>query len=317
MNVVKCSNGHFFDSDTYKVCPHCDAPAVPEEHKPVVEQREKSGGKSFFGILKKKKETSAPREQHAYNPPPVPERNTDGSAFDTAMPVRDDNGMGVPRQDNDPWANKIPAADYDYDKTLDFWQVEERANKKRQDQYMTEIPDRPEPEPEQVKEHSLYSTVKQASATADGKTMSYFSALEDKNAANPGPAAQAQSAPVGRPAELNVGWLVCIGGPHFGCVFNIYAGMNALGRSESNKIVLNADNAVSREKHSLISYEPKHKNFYIKPGDSSGLTYVNDEYVTENRMLHVNDIIEVGQTKLLFIPLCSDAFSWEKYIAAR
>lgn len=23
MNVVKCKNGHFFDADTYEICPHC------------------------------------------------------------------------------------------------------------------------------------------------------------------------------------------------------------------------------------------------------------------------------------------------------
>ncbi len=47
MNITKCNNGHFFDADKYKVCPHCGT-AV---HKEVSNEKpEKSG--MVMGMMK-------------------------------------------------------------------------------------------------------------------------------------------------------------------------------------------------------------------------------------------------------------------------
>jgi len=84
--------------------------------------------------------------------------------------------------------------------------------------------------------------------------------------------------------------------------------------NSDNKIILGKDGSVSREKHALIIYEPKKRNFYLQPGDSSGLTYINDDMITETRMLNKRDIIELGNGKYIFIPLCNETFSWEDYL---
>jgi hypothetical protein len=38
----------------------------------------------------------------------------------------------------------------------------------------------------------------------------------------------------------------------------------------------------------------------------------NDKAIFATEKLAAHDTIEVGQTKLLFIPLCGDKFKWEK-----
>ena len=72
---------------------------------------------------------------------------------------------------------------------------------------------------------------------------------------------------------------------------------------------------MSREKHAMVIYEPKKRNFYIQPGDSSGLTYLNDDYITESKRLAAKDILEIGDCQFVFVPLCGDDFSWEDYIS--
>lgn len=107
-----------------------------------------------------------------------------------------------------------------------------------------------------------------------------------------------------------VGWIVCVGGAHWGESFSIGAGKNSIGRNSSNRIVLSRETSVSREKHAFIIYEPKKMNFFVQPGDSSGLTYLNDEYITDTQPISSGDIIELGDSQFMFVPLCGPDFSW-------
>ena len=76
MNIVKCKNGHYFDSDTYSHCPHCGeqtqnangsapAPAPSTDQKP-----EKRG---FWGRKKTKEQAKQSK---------TPEVNTPNYGFD-------------------------------------------------------------------------------------------------------------------------------------------------------------------------------------------------------------------------------------------
>ena len=80
------------------------------------------------------------------------------------------------------------------------------------------------------------------------------------------------------------------------------------------RVVIDGDNRISKNKHALITYEPKRKNYYLQPGDSSGLTYLNDEYMTDSQKLNPYDIIELGNSKFVFVPLCGEKFSWEEFV---
>ncbi len=113
-------------------------------------------------------------------------------------------------------------------------------------------------------------------------------------------------------SEPVVGWLVCIRGVHFGEDFKIKSGRNFIGRSGSMNISLSGDKTVSRDRHAILTYDPKSNSFLIQPGDSSELCYLNDEPVLIPAKLKMNDRITLGESELIFIPFCSDSFSWEK-----
>ncbi len=79
-------------------------------------------------------------------------------------------------------------------------------------------------------------------------------------------------------------------------------------------MVLSKDPAISREKHAFITFEPKFRQFYLRPGDSSGLTYLNGQYIYETKTLAAKDVIEIGNSKFYFLPLCGEDFGWEEYL---
>jgi hypothetical protein len=167
---------------------------------------------------------------------------------------------------------------------------------------------------------SLLDEVRKISSTEEGSTLSYFSAMSGPASAPPPEKAAPSTAEppaVSHPAissEPVVGWLVCVSGVYIGNSFHIYAGKNTIGRGSDNRLVLAEDCGISRSKHAIIVYEPKKRNFFLQPGDSKGLTYLNDDYVDQTVKLKPRDLIEIGSTKLLFVPLCDDSFSWEDYL---
>jgi hypothetical protein len=107
-----------------------------------------------------------------------------------------------------------------------------------------------------------------------------------------------------------VGWLVCIEGPERGRDYRIRSGRNFIGREPSMHIPIKEDKSISRDKHAVLSYEPKHGRFRLAPGDGSGLTYLNDEMVDTSVELKPFDTIELGETRLKFVPFCGEEFRW-------
>lgn len=109
-----------------------------------------------------------------------------------------------------------------------------------------------------------------------------------------------------------VGFLVCISGPHRGEHFKLCSGRNFIGRAASMDVPLADDDTVSRESHALVTYDTKHNNFSLSPGQGRGITYCNDEQVEMVRPLFAYDIIEVGKSQLIFLPLCGEKFQWKE-----
>jgi hypothetical protein len=169
----------------------------------------------------------------------------------------------------------------------------------------------PANEPE-TSEDSLLDEIKKVASDNDGKTVGFFSSGRSSSSSESDSSeGSAANVPSDEPV---VGWLVCIGGPNLGQSFNIYAGRNSLGRSNNNKIVVNKDRSISREKHAWIIYEPKNGEFFALPGDSSGLTYVNEQNIMQATKLEKWSYIDVGNTRLTLVPLCDGEFSWETYL---
>lgn len=117
--------------------------------------------------------------------------------------------------------------------------------------------------------------------------------------------------------EPVVGWLVCVEGMHSGEDFKIKSGRNFIGRSGDMNISLSGDRTVSRDKHAILTYDPRSNTFIIQPGESSELTYLNNEALLVPTKLKLNDRIALGETELIFVPFCSDDFSWEKQKSER
>lgn len=111
-----------------------------------------------------------------------------------------------------------------------------------------------------------------------------------------------------------VGWLVCVKGENIGESFPIVSGRNTIGRRETNEIALIGENSVSRENHASIFFDYKKSDFYIKPGEGNSMPYVNDEMITTMTRLQIYDEIELGDCICVFIPLCGENFTWDKYI---
>ena len=57
----------------------------------------------------------------------------------------------------------------------------------------------------------------------------------------------------------------------------------------------------------------KNNKFYIQIGEhQKNNVYLNDEMLLAPMELKENDVIEMGDTKLMFRPFCNDSFRWEK-----
>ena len=109
-----------------------------------------------------------------------------------------------------------------------------------------------------------------------------------------------------------MGFLVCIAGPHRGADYKLVAGRNFIGRAAAMDVALADDDTVSRESHALVTYDVKHNTFSLSPGQGRGITYCNDEQVEMVRPLNAYDVIEVGKSQLVFLPLCGDRFQWNE-----
>ena len=109
-----------------------------------------------------------------------------------------------------------------------------------------------------------------------------------------------------------VGFLVCTSGPHRGADFRLVGGRNFIGRAAAMDVALADDETVSRERHALLTYDSKHNQFSLSPGQGRGITYLNNEPVEVVHPLKAYDVIEVGRSRLIFLPLCGDNFQWNE-----
>lgn len=107
-----------------------------------------------------------------------------------------------------------------------------------------------------------------------------------------------------------VGWFVCVKGPDRGSDFRIKGEKNFVGRGPSMDIRIPGDETISRENHAIVSYNPRKRSFKLHPGEGRGIVYVNGEEVDAPRELAKSDMVEIGRTTLMFVPLCGDDFDW-------
>ena len=108
-----------------------------------------------------------------------------------------------------------------------------------------------------------------------------------------------------------VGWLVCVEGLLRGTAWHLHAGYNYIGR-EVGDIHVQGDSQISREKHATVAYYDKNRTYYVGPAEGRNIIELNGEPVFSATQLSSRDIIKIGATKLMFVPLCGEDFTWDQ-----
>jgi hypothetical protein len=117
----------------------------------------------------------------------------------------------------------------------------------------------------------------------------------------------------GSPSDPTVGWVVVVQGPGRGALRKLGYGQNSVGREVTERVCLDfGDDSLSRKGHCFVIYEPRKRQFILRPGDSMSLTYLNGELVAAPTELQAGAMIEMGETTLRFVPLCGPDFDWQE-----
>lgn len=108
-----------------------------------------------------------------------------------------------------------------------------------------------------------------------------------------------------------VGWLVAIKGPHIGQSFELFPKKNFIGRNDSLIVNLYNDKTVSRTAPLSVIFNRHNKKFMAMSGNSDQTAYINDDLLLQPIELKENDQIDIGNTRLLFVPLLKNGESIE------
>ena len=148
----------------------------------------------------------------------------------------------------------------------------------------------------------------------DPKTRIYRPGRTERGEPAAAPDAGTQDAQASAMDDPPVGWLVVIKGPGQGRFVAIGNGSNSVGRDEDDRIRIDfGDETISRRGHSTNTYDPRGKKFYLQHGSGKNLTYLEGNPVLAPTELAGFSRIAIGNTELLFVPLCCDQFDWEDY----
>ncbi|MDR1421397.1 MAG: FHA domain-containing protein [Coriobacteriales bacterium] len=108
-----------------------------------------------------------------------------------------------------------------------------------------------------------------------------------------------------------VAFVVVIDGPDKGASFALKAGRSFIGRGADSDVALPGDEAVSREGHALISYDARKNSFLAASGQGRQISYLNGVELVDPQPIKAYDLIELGRSKLSFLPFCGEEFSWD------
>lgn len=280
MNLTRCNNGHFYDMDKFDSCPHCQkaggsAGATTPLFSPGATDMTAPINSGPLDV-------TMPLDQA---PGQAPSPNF-GSSVPTAPVPPIAGGAGLTPTDipTEPLSvGDMPG----YKGSID--------------------PVKPTNQ-EATAPSSLSKLVEISQQTAptasEEKTVGIYSSLA-KNKEDS--AAKFTVEPV-------VGWLVCIKGGDFGASYNLKSGKNFIGRDRNMDVCIPTDKSISRQCHAIVIYDPKSGKFLVQPGTSRELFYLNEGVVLGVEEISANDVLTVGKTDLMFMPFCSDKFSWEEQI---
>lgn len=116
------------------------------------------------------------------------------------------------------------------------------------------------------------------------------------------------------PEEMNsnpvIGWLIAIEGAHKGRSYDVKQGRNFVGRSTAMDICLSGNSKISRDRHAIITYDPRTRKCYLQPDESRDLVYINEDLLFGPMPMKHNDVITMGEERFVFLALQCDKADW-------
>lgn len=112
------------------------------------------------------------------------------------------------------------------------------------------------------------------------------------------------------PPVLPCGWLVRLDDPERGREYRIQAGYNYLGSDASSDICISGDPGISPQHAAVLGYDERMCLFSFGPCGGHLPVRVNGNMILDAVILNAYDVLTVGDTRLLFLPLCGKQFNW-------
>lgn len=296
-NRMICVNGHYYDGSKYDVCPHCadgmgrvepSAFSTTTGKVKDVEETSPKKGIKLGGLFKKKVEEVIKEE-----PKPIME----AAEKSVIQPVTEDRNHNLTRglqsvpqmmQSDDTNNKTMVLSDNIGKESASINVYPEKVVEKTPVETIAPQPIATEQKLSTAFEQAIAPQSKEVDKS---KTMSFFSTAGN--------------------TEPPVGYLICISGEDYGTGFALKTGNNTIGRGQSMDVVI-MDPKVSREKQAFVTYEPISRKFFVKPGEGSGLCYVNDQIILTPIEIHQFDKLKIGDTQLMLITVCCEQFSWDE-----
>lgn len=134
---------------------------------------------------------------------------------------------------------------------------------------------------------------------------------QPKSSQTAGPAKSAPEVAIARDPQLGpvVGWLAIIAGPGRGEVLPLNYGVNDIGRGAGVRVRLNyGDAMIGADNQAAIIYTARARRFYLQ--SVAAETWLNGRLVRSSEELTGGEVLQLGQTRLRFVPLCGPDFDW-------
>ncbi len=304
MKLTRCPNKHFYDCHKNAVCPYCEAKAAKNQQavqSPIPAQPAPVNNYVHTQYIGEEEQITAASAPNQWGDKTVWMNEEEALA---ALPQQ----PAIPSQSAPSAQSAIPQQPVLPAQPAPSEQaavpVQSLASEQSVASEQSAIPQQPVIPQQPAQQNGLTDLQKQVAASrnsvnstttqAGSKTVAFYDVGD--------------SDPV-------VGWLICVQGEYVGESFNLKAGQNFIGRSLSMDVALVNEKSVSREFHAGIIFEPNEGKFFGIPGQSNGLTYVNDELLIAPKTLEAYDRIKLGKSLYVFMPFCGEKFNWDTYLS--
>jgi len=107
------------------------------------------------------------------------------------------------------------------------------------------------------------------------------------------------------------GWLVCVAGPDRGRSHELHGDNNFVGRGSVCDIDLDGDASISMDRPFVVTYDARDRAFYCGLMNGRDLVRLNGTPLLSTTRMNAGDRLTIGQTELLFVPLCGPDFDWD------